>query len=206
MVLLQGYELGVLGVQFLLQRRNFTVFQPSRLLEVRHPLRALRLQPQLLLASLDLADLLDQRFLLLPLRTHRPALFLEIRQLFLDRGQPIFRGAVLLLLERLPLDLQLTDLALDFVELAGETVDLHPQAGSGLIDQVDRLVRQEAVGDVALREHGRRPDGRGGYPYPVMDLVLLLQPAQDRDRVLDRGLADEDRLEPSLEGGMLRAV
>src|SRR5690606_7685349 len=31
----------------------------------------------------------------------------------------------------------------------------------------------------------------------------LLQATQDRDRVLDRGLADEDRLEATLEGSVL---
>ena len=37
----------------------------------------------------------------------------------------------------------------------------------------------------------------------MVKLVLLLDPPQDRDRVLDRGLADKDRLETALEGGVL---
>ena len=37
----------------------------------------------------------------------------------------------------------------------------------------------------------------------MVRLVLLLQPAQDRDGVLDAGLADEDLLEAALEGGVL---
>src|SRR4029453_11592028 len=40
----------------------------------------------------------------------------------------------------------------------------------------------------------------------VMDLVTLAEPAQDRDRLLDRRLVDEDRLEASLEGGVLLDV
>ena len=39
-----------------------------------------------------------------------------------------------------------------------------------------------------------------------MDLVALLDAAEDGDRVLDRRLADEDRLEPPLEGGVLLDV
>ncbi len=39
-----------------------------------------------------------------------------------------------------------------------------------------------------------------------MRLVRLLQPAQDRDRVRHRGLADEDRLEAPLERGVLLDV
>ena len=40
----------------------------------------------------------------------------------------------------------------------------------------------------------------------VVRLVALLQAAQDRDRVLDRRLADEDRLEAPLERGVLLDV
>ena len=40
----------------------------------------------------------------------------------------------------------------------------------------------------------------------MVDLVALLQAAQDRDRVLDRGRPDEDRLEAALEGGVLLDV
>ncbi len=40
----------------------------------------------------------------------------------------------------------------------------------------------------------------------MVHLVALLEPAQDRDRVLDRRLADEDLLEPPLERGVLLDV
>ena len=40
----------------------------------------------------------------------------------------------------------------------------------------------------------------------MVRLVALLQPAQDRDRVGDRRLADEDRREPPLERGVLLDV
>ena len=39
-----------------------------------------------------------------------------------------------------------------------------------------------------------------------MDLVALAQAAQDRDRLLDGRLVDEDRLEAALEGGVLLDV
>jgi len=40
----------------------------------------------------------------------------------------------------------------------------------------------------------------------VVDLVALLEPAEDRDRVLDAGLPDIDRLEAPLQGGVLLDV
>ena len=75
-----------------------------------------------------------------------------------------------------------------------------------LVDQVDRLVGQEAVGDVALRERGRGDDRRVLDAHAVVHLVALLQAAQDRDRVLHRGLAHRHRLEAPLERGVLLDV
>ena len=65
----------------------------------------------------------------------------------------------------------------------------------GFVDEVDGLVGQEAVGDVAVRQRRRRDDRRVGDAHAVVQLVFFLQAAQDRDRVLDRRLVDEDRLE-----------
>ena len=105
------------------------------------------------------------------------------------------RGLVGLLLQRLALDLHLHDAAIELVELFGLRIDLHPQARGRLVHEVDRLVGQEAVGDVAVRQLGRRDERRIGDPHAVVQLVFLLDAAQDRDRILDRRLAHEHRLE-----------
>ena len=85
-------------------------------------------------------------------------------------------------------------------------VDLHLQARRRFIDQVDRLVRKEAVGDVAVRQRRRRDQRAVGNTHAVMRLVLVLQPAQDRDRILDVRLVDIDRLEAAGERGVLLDV
>ena len=51
-----------------------------------------------------------------------------------------------------------------------------------------------------------RDEGAVGDPHAVVDLVALLQAAEDRDRVLDRGLLDVDGLEAPLERGVLLDV
>ena len=115
-------------------------------------------------------------------------------------------AVVLLLLERRLLDLELHDPAGDRVELLRHRVDLGADHRAGLVDEVDRLVGQEAVGDVAVRERRRR-DQRGVLdPDAVVDLEALPQPAQDRDRVLDRRLVDHDRLEAALQCRILLDV
>ena len=111
-------------------------------------------------------------------------------ELLLDPLEPLLRRLVLLLAQALALDLELHDPAADLVELDRHAGRFHAQLGGRLVDEVDRLVGQEAVGDVAVREDGRRDQRRVLDPDLVVLLVALAQAAQDRDRVLDRRLAD----------------
>ena len=74
--------------------------------------------------------------------------------------EPVARGVVALLLERLALDLELDDAAVELVDLLGLRLCLHAQPRRRLVHQVDRLVRQEAVGDVAVRQRRRGDDAR----------------------------------------------
>ena len=104
------------------------------------------------------------------------------------------------------LDLELLDAALDLVDLGRHGGQLDRDPRGGLVDQVDRLVGEEAVGDVAVREHRGGDQRRVGDAHAVVGLVGLLEPAQDRDRVLDRRLADVDRLEAPLERRVLLDV
>jgi len=60
-----------------------------------------------------------------------------------------------------------------------------------------------AVGDVTMRERRRGDDRRVGDLTLWCTVVALLQPAQDGDRVLDRGLIHQHLLEAPLEGGVL---
>ena len=131
---------------------------------------------------------------------------LEVGELLLQPLEPVLRGVVGFLLQRLALDLELDDAAVELVERLGLGIDLHAQPRRGLVHQVDGLVGQEAVGDVAVRER-RRGDDRGiGDAHAVVQLVLLLEAAQDRDGVLDRRLGDEDRLEAPGERRVLLDV
>ena len=74
------------------------------------------------------------------------------------------------------------------------------------VDQIDRLVGQEAVGDVAVREHRGRDERAILDAHAVVHFVAVAQSAQDRDRILDAGLIDEDRLEAAFERGVLLDV
>ena len=83
---------------------------------------------------------------------------------------------------------------------------LDAQAGAGLVDEVDGLVGQVTVGDVAVGQVGRGHERLVGDRHPVVLLVAVAQALEDLDRVGHGGLVDLDRLEAPLEGGVLLEV
>src|SRR5439155_652651 len=83
--------------------------QLGRPLQIGLALGALGLGAGLLQALLDVAHLLDRVLLGLPLRLHRARALAQLGQLALDRLAARYRGLVLLLGQRLVLDLQLHD-------------------------------------------------------------------------------------------------
>ena len=96
-----------------------------------------------------------------------------------------------------------------FLELAvarrrGHVLDAH--ARRGLVDEVDRLVGQVAILDVAVGED------RGGVQRVVGDLaavvrlVAVAQAAQDLDAVVHGRLVDSNLLEAALQGGVALEV
>ena len=74
-------------------------------------------------------------------------------QLALHHGEPLLGVRVALFLQRLALDLQVGGAALQLVDLGRHRVDLNAQRSRRLVDQVNRLVGQKAVADVAMRKH-----------------------------------------------------
>src|SRR5207245_1770303 len=79
----------------------------------------------------------------------------------------------------------------------GHRLDPHPRCG--LVDEVDRLVRQEAVGYVAAGEFARRAQRLVGDLHLVVSLVAVAQALEDLDRLVDAGLLDADLLEAPLQ-------
>ena len=123
--------------------------------EVALALRQLRFVAEPLDLGLRLADLLDDLLLALPLRLHRAGALLELGDLALHVLEARLARRVALLLQRLLLDLELHQPARDRVDLGRHAVDFHLDLGGGLVDEVDRLVGQEAVGHVAIAQRRR---------------------------------------------------
>ena len=192
------FALGQLG----LERGQLAVADLGDALEVAGALGALGLHAQVVDPLRDLLDAVELLLLLRPAGGQLVALRLRVGELALDRLAHLLG----LLAHGGELDLELAHAALGLVQLERRGVDLHAQARGGLVDEVDRLVGQVAVGDVAVGEHGRGDERGVADADAVVGLVALLQAAEDGDRVRDRRLADEDRLEAALERGVLLDV
>ena len=205
-VLVVRRQLRRLLVEAALQGRHRPVADLGRRRQVAaaHALFLLHAHPLELL--LDLAHLVDLPLLVLPAELHGVALALHLGQLLLQLGEAFLRGGVVLLGQRLPLDRELQQPPLQAVQLGGLALDLHLQAAGRLIHQVDRLVGQEARGDVAVGEGGRGDDCLVADAHAVMDLVALLEAAQDGDGRFHRRLGGHHRLEAALQGGVLLDV
>ncbi len=107
---------------------------------------------------------------------------------------------VVLALDGLALNFQLADAALQLIQLFGHGVHLQLQLGGAFVDQVNGLVGQEAVGDVAVGKLYRGNDGGVLDAHAVMAFVAVFQPAQDGNGVFHRWLVTIHFLKAALKG------
>ena len=188
--------------ELVLERRQEAVPDLRHTLQVAVPLGPFCLHAKVVDLPRDLLDPVEHVFLARPARRKLVAPRLRLGKLSLDRlahGRRLLR-------HRRQLDLELRHPPLRLVELDRRRVDLHPQSRRRLVHEVDRLVGQESIGDVALGEHGCRGERRIADPHAMVRLVAFLQPTQNRDRLCHGRLADEHRLKTPLERRILLDV
>ena len=193
----------LLRLQGLPQGGDLAVLELGGLVQVVLPLGLFQFCVGALQVGPDLLDLADGVLLVVPLGLLGLELLPHVGEFLLDLRQVFLGEAVGLLFQGGLLDLVLDDLPLDHVQLGGHGVDLCADEGAGLVDEVDGLVGEEPVGDVAVAQGGRGDDGPVLDLHPVEDFVPLLQAPEDGDGVLHRGLVHHNGLEAALQGGVL---
>ena len=191
------------GVEFLFHLGDAAVAQLGGLGQVAVALGAVGLATQRVELFLEFADDVDGVLLVVPARGQLGKLLFVVRQFCAQLLQALLGCRVFFFGERHLFDLESAHQPFDFVDLDGTRVDLHPQPAGGLVDQVDRLVRQESCGDVAVGQGGRGHQRGVGDAHAMVHLVAVLQSAQDADGVLHRRLTDEHLLEAPLQRGVL---
>ena len=122
---------------------------------------------------------------LAPFAGDRLLLLLELVGLVAQRGGPleVLVGDRLFLVLIEPLDL-----LVELLQVGGARHGLEPDAGAGLVDDVDRLVGQASAGDVPVRELDGGLERLVGDLDAVMRLVAVAQAAEDLQRLV-RGWA-----------------
>ena len=88
----------------------------------------------------------------------------------------------------------------------GRAIRGDASAGTGLVDEVDGLIGQEAILDVAVGKVRCGLDSTLRIAHMVVLLVARLERGQDLDRVLDARLLDIDGLEAALKGRIFSEV
>ena len=109
-------------------------------------------------------------------------------------------------LDGLALNFELRDLARNFVEPLRHRVHLDAQLGGSLIHEVDGLVGQEAVADVALAQLHGGNDGLVFDAHLVVVFIFLFQATHDGDGTLLVGFVDHHNLEAAFQSLVLLEV
>ncbi|KAF5070698.1 hypothetical protein DSECCO2_220090 [anaerobic digester metagenome] len=108
-------------------------------------------------------------------------------------GQLLQHGVFLFIVLQLPLNLH----------AAGDVRVFQIQIGTGLVNQVDGLVRQETVRNIPLGEQHRLTQNAVAEFHAVERLILRSKPLQNLDGILDRRLVHRHRLEAPLQRRVL---
>ncbi len=196
--LLLRLELVALCLHLLLQFGNRAVLELCRLLEVSLACRLGELALLLFELLAEPRGFLDDVLLLVPGQLQPVRLLLQLRDLRLNVGTALPGLVVGLGNQSLAFHLQDDQFAVQFVDLDGHALELHLDQRRRLVHEVDGLVGQETVGDVACRQLGRHDQGPIRDAHAVVGLIPFLEAAQDSNRILDRRLTDQDRLEAAL--------
>ena len=190
-------------LQLLFELRQLAVFDFGGAVEVVFALCLVQFRVELFNLFTQLLNLADGVLFVFPLGLHLVELGAHIGQLFLDVLKMFLRQRVGFLLQRRLLDLVPHDLAVQLIHFGRHGVHLAADHGAGFINQVDGLIGQEAVGDVAVGKRRRRDQRLVLNLDAVEHLIALLQTAQDGDRVLHGGLVDHHGLEAALQSRIL---
>src|SRR3984957_7660801 len=103
-------------------------------------------------------DRVHRAFFVLPSAGELGVFLAQLGQFLFGAVDLLLGGGVFFAAQSLELDLKLHHAPADFVQLGGHGVVFDTQARGGFVDQVDCLVREEAILDVTVRQRGGGDD------------------------------------------------
>ncbi len=98
---------------------------------------------------------------------------MELCQFFLKIRQTILTETIRLFLQGSLFNLHLHDLSCQFIQLGRHRIQLCFDHRAGLIHQVDRLIREKTVTDIAIGKYSRTHQGRICNLHTVIYLITV---------------------------------
>ena len=186
--------------QFGLQFGQTAVFEFGRPVEVVAFLRFFDLVIQAFQLFAQFLHFANGSLFVFPLGFQFIKLAAHFGEFLADFFQMLLGQLIALFLQGRFFDFMLNDFALDHIQFRRHGVNFRTDHGAGFIHQVDGLIGQEPVGDVPVRQGGRRNQGRVLNFHAVEHFIPLFQPTQNGNGVFDRGFLHQYRLEPAFQG------
>ena len=189
--------------QFFLQLGQLAIFQFGRPGQIIFALGLLDLGIHLLDFLAQLLHLANFVLFVFPAGLHLVELLAHVAQFLMDDVQPLLGQGIGFLLQGRFLYFVLHNPAADVVQLSGHGIHFRADHGAGFVHQVNSLVGQETIGDIAVGQGGGGDQRAILNLHAVEHLIAFLQAAQDGDSILHRGLIHHHRLEPALQSRVL---
>src|SRR3989344_1685967 len=211
---LQFFKPLLFGLELALKRRDLAVADFGRARKVDSTLRDIGLYAQRLKFFLYRFNVGEDLLFVLPPRLYLARLFAQVGDFALYHLDPRARLTLARCFCRLPLLLLLGgnvfakglffylephNAPMRVLKHGGLVLKRDAQRGGGLIDEVDGLVGQKTIRNIARRKLDRRHKRTVGNVYSVKEFVLFFKSAQNSDRIVCRRLQHIHRLEAPLK-------
>ena len=191
---------------FLFKVHNLVVLEFGSAVQVVAGFSLLHLVLRLLQGFLEALQFGVFRAPLLPTVLHQLDCSICRREFFAQLFQALYAGVVGFLRQGLLLDFHLEFLTLQGVQGFRHGVHLRLHKACGFINQVNGLVRQETVADVAVRKFHRRHKRVVVQTHAVVRVKAILDATENRNRFLFAGFVNLHGLETAFQGGILLDV
>ena len=189
-------------LHLLLQIRDHAVLQLGHTIQVTRPARLLQLYTGLLQLRLVLLGTLQGRFFRLPDFFQVGILFFQFVDVAFELFKTLLAGLIFLFAQGFTFHLELNQTTIKTVHFFRHGINFHADTTARLVNQIDGLVRQLTVGDIAVTQTRRGNDGAVGNVHTMVHFVALFQATQNGNGVFHGGLIHLHLLEATLQGGI----
>ena len=137
-------------MQLLFKSRDSAVFKFGGFTQVSASFRLFGFNAECLNLLHQFADVPQVRLFVLPTGFECVCALFQFREFSVEFFKALLRSGILLLHQRLLLNLKLDDAAFNFVNLLWHAINLNAESRGGFVHQIDSFVWQKAFGEVAF--------------------------------------------------------